>query len=142
MENSSNDNDSCKKDDSYSGLKPKIDFTKFIFTLSEKESIKKEADIIKEKYPKYIPIIVRPKDNSIKMLRYKFLVSEEITIGQFLVIIRKKLQDVKSHEALFLLVNNILLPSSHLMSLVYNQQADKDTNMLFFTLCKETTFGQ
>lgn len=118
---------------------PKIDFTKTDFTSKEKELIRKEVELIKEKYPKYIPIIVRPKDKSIQLLRYKFLVNGEITVGQFMCIIRKKIRNIKSSEALFLIVNNSLLPSVHLLS---NIQVDKETNMLFVTLCNENTFGK
>lgn len=120
----------------------KIDFTKTDFTSIEKEFIRKEVDVIKEKYPKYIPVIIRPKDKGIKLLRYKFLVNGDITVGQFMCIIRKKIQNIKSSEALFLIVNNSLAPSAHLLSLVYKQQVDKETNMLFFTLCNENTFGK
>lgn len=122
--------------------KLKIDFTKTDFTSFEKELIRKEINLIKEKYPKYIPIIVRPKDKSIQLSRYKFLVNGEITVGQFMCIIRKKIKNLKSSEALFLIVNNSLAPSSHSLSLVYTQQIDKETNMLFFTLCNENTFGK
>lgn len=118
---------------------PKIDFTKTDFTPKEKELIRKEVELIKEKYPKYIPVIVRPKDKSIQLLRYKFLVNGEITVGQFMCIIRKKIRNIKSSEALFLIVNNSLPPSVHLLS---NIQVDKETNMLFFTLCNENTFGK
>jgi hypothetical protein len=121
--------------------RPKIDFTKVEFTQKEKELVRKEVEVIKEKYPNYIPIIVRPKDRSIELVRYKFLVGAEVTIGQLLCIIRKKIKNLQSSEALFLLVNNILVPSTHSLSLVYKQQLDEETNMLFFTLCKESTFG-
>lgn len=118
-----------------------VDFSKKQFTKQEKELIRKEVEVVKEKYPNYIPIIVRPKSDEIKMSRYKFLVGGEITIGQFLSIIRKKMQNIKSSEAIFLLVNNILAPSTQLLSMVYREQCDSETNMLFFTLCKESTFG-
>ena len=120
----------------------KIDFTKTVFTPMEKELIRKEVELIKEKYPQYIPIIIRPKNKSIEMLRYKFLVNGDITVGQFMCIIRKKIRNIKSSEALFLIVNNTLAPSTNSLSLVYTQQVDKETNMLFFTLCNENTFGK
>ena len=120
----------------------KIDFTKTVFTPMEKELIRKEVELIKEKYPQYIPIIIRPKNKSIEMLRYKFLVNGDITVGQFMCIIRKKIRNIKSSEALFLIVNNTLAPSTNSLSLVYTQQVDKETNMLFFTICNENTFGK
>ena len=65
----------------------KIDFTKTTFTDEEKTIIRKEVDLIKEKYPTYIPIVVRARGD-IKLQKNKFLVGGEITLGQFLMILR------------------------------------------------------
>lgn len=121
--------------------KSTVDFTKSEFTDEEKCIIRKEVDMIKQKYPSYIPIIVRVKSDKIKLTKRKFLVGGEITIGQFLCILRKKIQDMKSSEAIFLIINNILPMQTLSLSAIYNEHVDKDTNMLIITLCKENTFG-
>lgn len=121
--------------------KSNIDFTKTSFTDSENEIIKKEVALIKEKYPHYIPIIVRTKDDKIILKKRKFLVGGDITLGQFMSILRKKLDNLKPSEAIFLFVNNTIQPSSTFLTSIYSLHKDKDTDMLFMTVCKENTFG-
>lgn len=121
--------------------KSNIDFTKTSFTDSENEIIKKEVLLIKEKYPHYIPIIVRTKDDKIVLKKRKFLVGGDITVGQFMSILRKKLDNLKPSEAIFLFVNNTIPPSSTFLTSIYSSNKDTDTDMLFMTVCKENTFG-
>jgi len=118
----------------------KIDFIKTTFTDEEKTIIRKEVDLIREKYPTYIPIVVRARGD-IKLQKNKFLVGGEITLGQFLMILRRKIGVLKQSDAVFLFVNNSLPPSSMYLSSIYANQKDIDTNMLFITVSKENTFG-
>jgi GABA(A) receptor-associated protein len=119
-----------------------IDFTKTDFNEHEKYIIKKEVEIIKEKYPDYIPIVVRTKsNNNIELNKCKFLVSGEITIGQFLFILRKKISHLKASESIFLFVDNQIPPATALMSRLYHEKKDIDTEMLYMVVCKENTFG-
>lgn len=122
----------------------KIDYTKINFTEEEKIAIRNEVDIIKQQYPNYIPIIVRTRknDKSIILKKSKFLVTNEITLAQFLTILRKKISDIKSNESIFLLIDNTLMPITLTLSAIYKEKKDFDTNMLFITVCKENTFGQ
>ena len=121
--------------------KSNIDFTKTSFTDSEKEIIKKEVVLIKEKYPHYIPIIVRTKDDKIVLKKRKFLVGGDITVGQFMSILRKKLDNLKASESIFLFINNTIPPASTFLMTMYSSNKDEDTDMLFMTVCKENTFG-
>jgi GABA(A) receptor-associated protein len=118
-----------------------IDFNKLNFTDEENTIIRKEVEVIKEKYPHYIPIIVRPNDNKIKLLKCKFLVGGDITIGQFLSILRKKMENLKSSEAIYLFINNSLPPTTSFLSTIYAEGKDMNTGMLYITVCKENTFG-
>lgn len=118
-----------------------IDINKIDLTDKEKITVRKEVEIIKEKYPNYIPIIVRPKDNTITLTKYKFLVGGDVTIGQFLSILRKKMKSMKPSEAIYLFVNNKIPETSSLLSSIYSSNVDEQTQMLYFTLCKENTFG-
>jgi GABA(A) receptor-associated protein len=121
--------------------KSTVDFTKTSFTDIEKEIIKREVCLIKEKYPHYIPIIVRAKDDKIFLKKQKFLVGGDITVGQFMSILRKKLDNLKPQEAVFLFVNNTIPPTSSFLMSIYSTSKDQDTDMLFMTVCKENTFG-
>jgi GABA(A) receptor-associated protein len=118
-----------------------IDFNKLIFTDEENTIIRKEVEVIKEKYPHYIPIVVRPNDNKTKLLKCKFLVGGDITIGQFLSILRRKMENLKSSEAIYLFINNSLPPATSFLSTIYAENQDKNTGMLYITVCKENTFG-
>ena len=44
-----------------------IDFNKMEFTSQEKQVIKKEVELIRQKYPGYIPIVVRPKNKKMEI---------------------------------------------------------------------------
>jgi hypothetical protein len=120
----------------------KIDYTKKEFTEEEKNIIRNEIEVVKQKYPNYIPIIVRVHDNkSIKLTKSKYLVGGEITLGQFLSILRKKITNIKSTESIYLLINNTLVPITLPIFMIYNEKKDPETNMLYITICKENTFG-
>jgi GABA(A) receptor-associated protein len=118
----------------------KIDYTKENFTDEEKVIIKKEVELIREKYSNYIPIVVRTKDK-IKLIKRKFLVSGDITVGQFIMILRKKMQSLKPSESVFIFVNNTIPPSSLFLSSLYATSKDIETNMLFVVVSLENTFG-
>lgn len=118
-----------------------IDFTKKSFTDNEKTMIKKEVSVIKEKYPTYIPIIVRTKETEM-LTKRKFLVSGDITVGQFMTILRKKMERLKQSEAVFLFINDTVIPpASTFLQTLYANHKDPETDMLFITACKENTFG-
>lgn len=121
----------------------KIDYNKkyILFTKEEKIIIKEEIDVLKKKYSDYIPILVLPKNDDIKLKKNKFLVNGDITIGQFLFIVRKKITNINSTESLYFIIDNILPPASSSLIALYNEKKDIDTNMLYIVLCKENTFG-
>uniref|UniRef100_A0A6C0H7R2 Autophagy-related protein n=1 Tax=viral metagenome TaxID=1070528 RepID=A0A6C0H7R2_9ZZZZ len=119
-----------------------VDYSKLEFSPAEKELIRKEVDLIKHKYPDYIPVVLRTKDTSLQSSKNKFLVTGDVTIGQFMHIIRRRLdKKLKPTQALYIFANNCIPPSSCLLSAVYISELDKETGMLFLTVCQENTFG-
>lgn len=120
----------------------KIDYNKKTFTDEEIQLIKKEVDLILHKYPTYIPIVVKTHDKTIKLTKKKYLVSQDITLGQFNLIVRKKLNTtIKPSHSIFIFINNTIPVSSATLSTLYNQYKDTTTGMLFLTISKENTFG-
>jgi GABA(A) receptor-associated protein len=102
----------------------------------------KEADLLRQKHPNHVPVLVKSKDNTVALTKVKYLVAENVTVGQFVAILRKRLvQTVKSSEGLYLFVNNTLPPTSEVMSSIYNLHRDGETGMLILMLCRENTFG-
>lgn len=116
------------------------DLTQTPLMLEAKQLLKNEVDILKTKYPSHVPVIVTSKDKSIKLQKQKYLVNTDITIGQFMFMLRKRI-DLEPQESLYLFVNKVLPPSSSQMSLIYDSYKDDVTGMMFMNLCKENTFG-
>lgn len=100
-----------------------------------------EATRIKEKYPDRIPIIVeKVQDCNLPDIdNHKYLVPKDLTVSQFIYVIRKRIK-INSEEAIFLFINNSLPSSSELMSTVYENNKDED-QFLYATFSGENTFG-
>lgn len=126
-----------------SRLKTKIDYNKSTFTQEEKEYMRYETSSLLDRFPDNIPIIVRipSKVNNITLEKQKFSVPKDYTLQRLMFVIRKKIPNLKSTEALYLFVNNTLPPSSKTMIEIYMEHHDPERLMLFLTLAKENTFG-
>lgn len=69
----------------------------------------------------------------------KYLVPNDLTVGQFIYVIRKRLK-LKPAKALFIFVNNTMPSTTLLMSELFHTHKDKD-GFLYFTYSFENTFG-
>lgn len=69
----------------------------------------------------------------------KYLVPDDLTVGQFSYVIRKRIQ-VNPEQALFIFVKNVLPANAALMSDVYSDHKDDD-GFLYMTYSGENTFG-
>lgn len=107
------------------------------------EERKKEAHRIKTKHPERIPIIVEKSDKCINIDnvdKNKYLVPKDLTMGQFIHILRKRI-NLPPEKALFLFVNKSnLVISSEILSEVYNKYKDID-GFLYIEYAGESTFG-
>lgn len=115
-----------------------VDFSKSEFNQDEKLIIKKEVELIKEKYPHHIPILIR--SNKIHFTQYKYLVNEEVTISEFMTILKKKIK-LNSYEAIYLFINNTIPKGSTSLNNLYKSYKDLEIDMLIISVCKENTFG-
>ena len=106
------------------------------------EKRKTEASRILIKYPDRIPVIVQLLENSNfhDIKKNKYLVPSYITIGQFLYIIRKQII-LEPEQAIFIFVNNTILPTSSLLSQVYKEHKEMD-GFLYFFYDSENCFGR
>lgn len=100
-----------------------------------------ESINILKKYPDRIPIIVEKyKNSNINDIdKCKFLVPRDMTIGQFIYVIRKRIK-LKSEHALFITINNQLPASGKLISYLYDECKDED-GFLYVIYTNENTFG-
>lgn len=69
----------------------------------------------------------------------KYLVPGDLTVGQFVYVIRKRI-DLTAEKAIFVFVNNVLPPTAALMSSIYKEHKDED-GFLYITYTGENTFG-
>jgi GABA(A) receptor-associated protein len=103
-----------------------------------------EALRVLNKYPDRIPVIVNRATNATEKTLYldcqKFLVPGELTMGQFMYVIRKRM-NIAPYEALFLFINGVIPPTNSLMSTVYEEMKDEDTLFLYVTYSMENVFG-
>jgi GABA(A) receptor-associated protein len=101
-----------------------------------------ESNKLREKYPDRIPVICETDPNNsniVHLKKTKYLVPGDLTVGQFVYVLRKQMT-LRQEEAVFLLINNTLLPTAALMCQIYNQHKDED-GFLYAYLSKESTFG-
>jgi len=100
-----------------------------------------ECSRILNKYPDRIPIIVC-KDKNCSLLdidKQKYLVPQDMSLGQFMYVIRKRIR-LQPNEALFVLVNNSLIPSNKSLQEIYESNKDTD-GFLYIVYSSENTFG-
>ena len=101
-----------------------------------------ESSRVLTKYPDRKPIICE-KSNSQKDLpdidKKKYLIPDELTMGQFIYVIRKRMK-LKPEEALFLFINNKIISSTAIIGHLYYQEKDQD-GFLYIQYAKENTFG-
>ena len=100
-----------------------------------------ESKNIMEKYEDRIPIIVtRDKKSKLEDIdKNKFLAPEDLTVAQFISVIRKRIK-LSESEAMYIFVNNTLPTTSASLSTIYAQHKDED-GFLYVTYCAENVFG-
>ena len=106
------------------------------------ESRQEEAHRVRRKYPRRIPVIcelTRSGSSLGSLDKNKYLVPEDLTVGQFAYIIRKRLT-LKPETAIFILVNNSFPSTSTEMCVLYDQYQDS-CGFLYLKISGENTFG-
>ena len=102
-----------------------------------------ESTRIRAKFPGRIPLIVeraRTSDKKIPVLdKEKFLVPRDLTVAQFLFIVRRRLT-LPPEIAIFLFVNGTLPTTGTLMSELYSIHCDRD-GFMYAQYSGENTFG-
>lgn len=108
-----------------------------------------EANRVIEKYPTRAPIIVEKSSHATDIPnidRKKYLVPKDITVAEFIYIIRKRLYNINptkftADKALYFFVNDscMAVPSQSI-NLLYENHKDDD-NFLYIKYAGESTFG-
>lgn len=105
------------------------------------EQRNREASRVRQKYPDRIPIIVeQEKTKSLPLLdKRKYLVPENMTVGQFMYVLRKRLK-ITPDKALYIFFGSNLEPNNSELSRVYEKHREPDM-FLYATIGAEKTFG-
>ena len=110
------------------------------------EERKIKSHKLKELYPNRIPVIVEMSSSSASFSKFmdqkhkvKYLVPNELCMGQFVKILRDKMK-INESAALFFFINNKLFPMTSLLSTLYQEYGDED-GFLYIEFCEENTFG-
>ncbi|EFJ10443.1 hypothetical protein SELMODRAFT_233421 [Selaginella moellendorffii] len=100
-----------------------------------------ESSKIRQKYADRIPVIVEkaPRSNLPAMDKPKYLVPADLTVGQLVYIINRRLS-LSPGQALFIFVGKVLPQTGAMMMSIYNDYKDKD-GFLYVTYSGEEVFG-
>jgi len=117
--------------------KPELKSYKNTYTLEKRQD---EALRIKEKYPNRVPIICeRYTVGDPEIDRKKYLVPDDLSISNFIYVIRKRIK-LKPENALYLFVNGKILNGTGLLAQIYEKNKDND-GFLYIKYTLENTFG-
>ncbi|ERF77079.1 hypothetical protein EPUS_06297 [Endocarpon pusillum Z07020] len=101
------------------------------------EKRKAEAERIRQKYADRIPVICEKVEKSdiATIDKKKYLVPADLTVGQFVYVIRKRIK-LSPEKAIFIFVDEVLPPTAALMSSIYEEHKDED-GFLYITVSRE-----
>lgn len=103
------------------------------------ERRKSESSKILEKYPNRVPIIVSHQPKEFNLDKFKYLVPADLTIGQFICLLRQHI-NLESSKSIFIFVSGNIPPSNASIRDIYYSHKNMD-GFLYFQVKKENTFG-
>ena len=104
------------------------------------ENRRAESSRLIRKYNDRVPIVIEPS-RELNIDKKKFLSPGDISVSQFMYIIRKRIRGLSPAQAIFLFTeNNTFPPSSTLMSDVYYNYHNRD-GMLYVKIGLESVYG-
>ena len=107
------------------------------FTLDERTI---ESKKIMTKYPGRLPVIVEKGNCQLKQInKNKFLVCKDMTMSQYVFMVRKRIE-LDPSQSLFVLVNNRIASGNYTMAQVYEEYKNED-GFIYMVYTSENTFG-
>lgn len=92
------------------------------------------------RHPDTIPVeVILDKSCDFELPQRKLMVRKDMTVGEFISLLRLKMK-LKPEEATFILMNNTIPKISASMSDMYEEHMD-EAQVLSCVICKENTFG-
>ncbi len=102
----------------------------------------KKSQVILEKYPDRVPLIIQPSNNdrhAYPIDKSKYITPRDLTMMQLQQIIRKRVR-FPPEKALFMFIYNKIYPITSTVGTIYDNNKDSD-GFLYITYCQENTFG-
>ena len=104
------------------------------------EARKQQSANILTKYPSSIPIFI-DSSSMLKVIdKPKFVIPDGFTIGQLMMSIRMRMK-MNQATALFIFIDNQLVPVTTVISSLYESHKDED-GFMYLNIFQESTFGQ
>jgi GABA(A) receptor-associated protein len=117
----------------------------FNFKIQNPDPVKRrqESTKIREKYPDRIPIICEkdPRSKINDVDKTKYLVPADLTVAQFYMIIRKRLELHKESALYFLVAGKHSITGDSLMSDIYEKYRDSADGFLYIAYTSELIWG-
>lgn len=100
-----------------------------------------ESQRIRQQYPDRVPVICEKaeKTDIPNISKKKYLVPGDLTVGQFVYVIRKRIK-LSPDKAIFIFVESVLPATSASMNDIYAEYKDED-GFLYLCYSGENTFG-
>jgi GABA(A) receptor-associated protein len=103
----------------------------------------KKSQIILEKYPDRVPLIIQPSKSdrdAYPIDKSKYITPRDLTLLQLQQIIRKRIH-FPPEKALFMFIGNKIYPITSMIGPIYDSNKDAD-GFLYISYCQESTFGK
>ena len=106
------------------------------------EDRKNETTKIMKKYDDRIPIIIErsARTDLPDVEKNKYLVPDNLTVGQFIFTALRTRLKIDNTKALFIFINDTIPPTSASLKEIYDEHKDED-GFLYMTYAGENTFG-
>lgn len=100
-----------------------------------------ECNRIRRAYPNRIPVICEKKKGNaiVKCVKSKFLVPRDMNVGQFMYVLRKRIQ-LQTSEAIFVMCGKTFPSTSTSIEQLYNDHKGED-GYLYMTYSGEDVYG-
>lgn len=126
-----------------------MDYNKYTFDKEERSLLLTESELLLQKYPDRVPILVQIDSKILKINKHKFLVSDQVSLTHYVDILKQKLVDLHPNDVLDISVvkyidnRKIAIPvlmTDILLKEFYKENVDYSTKMLILTLSRKTTY--
>ena len=101
-----------------------------------------EVQRIKKRYPEHIPVICEKERNGADIAschKFKYLLNPNMTIGEFIYMIRNKIK-LSPEKGLYFFINGVIPAMNEMMCTIYRNHKSND-GFLYMRYTSENTFG-